>query len=195
MFKNGIAGASGSFAIGLASSEFAKSLTMKAIIPAIQRILARMDLHTHLGGITPFDFQDVTSMAVYWIIMVFVAYVISEYIFGRFLLGTATVLDTEEKKTLHRAEAAVQQEGGAFKSAHNVMAAAVGVPTLRPPDQGFPQSVTFCFLLTLLGVVSRGYQFSPLYSFASTGCVSETSTAASMNSGRAYWLLSCDVSK
>jgi hypothetical protein len=133
MFKNGIAGASGSFAIGLASSEFAKSLTMKAIIPALQRILAKMNLHTYLGGITPFDFQDVTSLAVYWIIMVFVAYIISEYIFGRFLLGTATVLDTDEKKTMHRAEVAVQREGGPIKSAHNAMAAAVGVVPVRSP--------------------------------------------------------------
>jgi large-conductance mechanosensitive channel len=126
MFKNGIAGASGAFAIGLASSEFAKSLTMKAIIPAIQRLLAQLNMHQYLGDVTAFDFQDVTILAVYWLIMVFVSYIISEYIFGRLLLGTATVLDNEEKKTMKIAEVAVQREEGAVKVAHNAMASVIG---------------------------------------------------------------------
>lgn len=120
MFKNGIAGAAGAYAIGLASAEFAKSLTLKAAIPALQRVLLQLNMHSYLGGLSEFDLQDVTVFAVYWLIMVLVAYFISEYIFGRMLLGTATVLDKEEEKTMRIAEVAVQKEEGAVKMAHNL---------------------------------------------------------------------------
>jgi hypothetical protein len=45
MFTNKIAGASVAYAIGLASAEFAKSLTLKAVIIFLQRVLEYLGLH------------------------------------------------------------------------------------------------------------------------------------------------------
>jgi hypothetical protein len=49
-----------------------------------------------------YDFEDISTMALYWICMIGVSYFISEYLFNRCLLGTATILSKDEEKTLKR---------------------------------------------------------------------------------------------
>jgi large-conductance mechanosensitive channel len=137
MFTNKIAGASVAFAIGLASSEFAKSLTFKAVIPCLQRVLEHAGVRGIFGKLTPYDFTAVNTMALYWICMIGVSYIISEYIFGRLLLGTATVLTHTEKKSMEEAKQVVQQEDGAIATAQSVVAAVVGQVT--PGAHSAPQ--------------------------------------------------------
>jgi hypothetical protein len=87
------------FAIGLASAEFAKSLTLKAVIPFVQRALEFSGMYAIFGKNSPYDFRDIgTIMGLYWICMIELSYFISEYIFGRYLLGTATILSRDEEK-------------------------------------------------------------------------------------------------
>jgi hypothetical protein len=76
MFANKIAGASVAFAIGLASAEFAKSLTLKAVIPFLQRL---QWLGAIFGKISAYDFGDVSTMGLYWICMIGVSYFIRIY--------------------------------------------------------------------------------------------------------------------
>ena len=125
MYTNKIAGASVAYAIGLASAEFAKSLTLKALIPFLQRMLETCGLHAFFGEVSNYDLQDISTMGLYWFCMIGVSYIISEYIFGRFLLGTATVLTNNEKKSMKKAEKVVQEEPSAFKTAKDVVGSIV----------------------------------------------------------------------
>ena len=126
MFANKIAGASVAFAIGLASAEFAKSLTLKAVIPFLQRLLEWLGVHAIFGKISAYDFGDISTMALYWVCMIGVSYIISEYIFGRFLLGTATVLTNDEKKTMKKAQTAVLKEPSALQVVKNTVSTIAG---------------------------------------------------------------------
>jgi cell division protein FtsB len=126
MFANKIAGASVAFAIGLASAEFAKSLTLKAVIPFLQRLLQWLGVHAIFGRISAYDFGDVSTMGLYWICMIGVSYFISEYIFGRFLLGTATVLSKDEKQTMKAAQKAVLQEPSTLQVVKNTVSTITG---------------------------------------------------------------------
>jgi hypothetical protein len=121
MYTNNIAGASVAYAIGLASAEFAKSLTLKAVIPFLQRVLEYLGLHAVLGSVSQYDFQDVGTMALYWMCMIGVSYFISEYIFSRCILGTATILTTDEKKTLKKAQEAVRNEPGPLQAVQSTV--------------------------------------------------------------------------
>lgn len=139
MFANKIAGASVAFAIGLASAEFAKSLTLKAVIPFLQRALEWLGVHAIFGKVSAYDFGDVSTMGLYWICMIGVSYFISEYIFGRMLLGTATVLSEDEAKTMKAAQKAVQQEPSTIQVVKETVSTITGA-------EGFdeePSSVDF----------------------------------------------------
>jgi hypothetical protein len=116
MFTNKIAGASVAYAIGLASAEFAKSLTLKAVIPFLQRVLEYLGLHALFGAASKYDFEDISTMALYWICMIGVSYFISEYLFNRCLLGTATILSKDEEKTLEKAREVVRNEPSTLQS-------------------------------------------------------------------------------
>jgi large-conductance mechanosensitive channel len=105
MFANKIAGASVAFAIGLASAEFAKSLTLKAVIPFLQRLLR---VYTRSSA------KSVRTTLVTSALWVYIGYVWGvlfyiEYIFGRFLLGTATVLSKDEKDDESCTESSLQE--------------------------------------------------------------------------------------
>jgi hypothetical protein len=63
MFTNKIAGASVAYAIGLASAEFAKSLTLKAVIPSKSSRIFRL---TCVCAASKYDFEDISTMALYW---------------------------------------------------------------------------------------------------------------------------------
>jgi hypothetical protein len=136
MFTNKIAGASVAFAIGLASAEFAKSLTLKAVIPFLQRTLEYSGMYAIFGKSSAYDFQDIGTMGLYWICMIGVSYFISEYIFGRFLLGTATILSRDEKKTMKKAQKAVLDEPSPLEVVKNTVTSITG------PTEGFEQSST-----------------------------------------------------
>jgi large-conductance mechanosensitive channel len=125
MFSNKIAGASVAYAIGLASAEFAKSLTLKGVIPFLQRLLERFGLKSVFGAVTAYDFEDISTMALYWVCMIGVSFVISEYIFGRLLLGTATVLDKSEKVNMRKAEDAIDKTASPMAAAKDAVAAVV----------------------------------------------------------------------
>jgi hypothetical protein len=64
MFTNKIAGASVAYAIGLASAEFAKSLTPEKQL-FLQRVLEYLGLHA-FGAASKYDFEDISTMALYW---------------------------------------------------------------------------------------------------------------------------------
>jgi hypothetical protein len=54
-----------------------------------------------------YDFEDISTMALYWTCMIGVSYFISEYLFNRCLLGTATILserDVEKAREVVRNE-------------------------------------------------------------------------------------------
>lgn len=125
MYTNKIAGGSVALAIGLASSEFAKALTMKAIIPFLQRLLEDFGGHTVFGPVTEYDLHHISTMALYWLCIIGVSYVISEYIFGRWLLGTATILTSTGKKSMKEAQKVLEQEPGALQAARDAVNAVV----------------------------------------------------------------------
>ena len=139
MFTNKIAGASVAYAIGLASAEFAKSLTLKALIPFLQRVLESCGLHAVFGKVSQYDFQDVSIMALYWVCMIGVSYVVSEYIFGRMILGTATVLSKKEEQTMKKAEKVLQKEPGTLDTAKKAMTAVVNSVTDNTAQQSRPE--------------------------------------------------------
>jgi large-conductance mechanosensitive channel len=100
MFKGNIAAGAAAYAIGLASAELSKSLTMSALLPALRRT-----------GAVPFISDDVTfdlpaigTTMIYWISMICVSYVITEFVFGRWMTGTKTILDKGERVKLRRAQ-------------------------------------------------------------------------------------------
>jgi hypothetical protein len=136
MFTNKIAGASVAFAIGLASAEFAKSLTLKAVIPFVQRALEFSGMYAIFGKNSPYDFRDIGTMGLYWICMIGVSYFISEYIFGRYLLGTATILSRDEEKIMKKAQKAALDEPSTLEVVKNTVTSITG------STEGFEQSST-----------------------------------------------------
>jgi hypothetical protein len=82
---------------------------MKAI-SMIQRVLAQFNLHSYLGKLVDFDFQDVTILALYWFIMVFVLHHLG-YIFGRLMLGTYRPEQLREENYAYRRSRGSKEEG------------------------------------------------------------------------------------
>jgi hypothetical protein len=94
MFANKIAGASVAFAIGLASAEFAKSLTLKRSYRSYRGCCSGW---VYIGRISAYDFGDVSTMGLYWICMIGVLFYIRIY-FWKVPTGTATVLSKDENR-------------------------------------------------------------------------------------------------
>jgi hypothetical protein len=124
MYVHKIGAASVAYSIGLASAEFAKALTMKAIIPFFQRVLHHFGAYAFLGEHAMYEFHDINVTVIYWLCMVILSYFISEHIFGRWVIGAKTVLAPEDRKTMKIAEQAVRQEPSTLQYAQTAVVAA-----------------------------------------------------------------------
>jgi hypothetical protein len=82
---------------------------MKAIL-MIQRVLAQFNLHSYLGKLVDFDFQDVTILAL--LVHHGVRPTSSRVHLWRLMLGTTYRLNNSEKENMHIAEVAGSKEEG-----------------------------------------------------------------------------------
>ena len=99
MFKGNIAAGAVAYGVGLASTELSKSVTMSLLLPALRAT----GLAPFIGADVTFDLAAIATMCVYWLSMICTCYFLTEFVFGRWMMGTKTVLDPGEARALEEA--------------------------------------------------------------------------------------------
>lgn len=103
MFSGNIAKTSAGYAIGVATADFAKTITFSLLIPVIQITWGALTLRASTAW-KDFDLALVVEHLLYWFCVIFVAYFLAEMFFSRTILGIKTTIDTKDKQNLKISE-------------------------------------------------------------------------------------------
>lgn len=113
MFSSNIAKTSAGYAIGAATADLAKTITFSMLIPIIQMAWAGATLRgAAQSAHDAMDFSLVAEHLLYWVCVIFVAYVLSELFLSQGLLGLKTTLDATDKGRLEVAEHEAKEAKG-----------------------------------------------------------------------------------
>ena len=107
MFTSNVVKTSAGYAIGAATADLAKSVTYSLLIPVIQMLWARMMFRTVTVHT---DIEAILESMLYWVCVIIVAYVLSEWLFSRGILGLKTTIDETQRKQLQSAEKLAKDE-------------------------------------------------------------------------------------
>jgi large-conductance mechanosensitive channel len=110
MFTGNVAKTSAGYAIGVATADFAKTITFSLLIPIIRIAWGALTLRASTAW-NDVDVSLVMEHLLYWFCVIFVAYFLAELFFSRTILGIKTTIDSKEKTQLQISEHEARKAG------------------------------------------------------------------------------------
>lgn len=127
MFSARMAQTSAGFAIGTATAEVARAITFSLLIPCIQMASGGLFAHRSTAH-ERVNVALVLEYLLYWLCVIFVAYLLAEVFFSRVMLGVDnSALDAEDASALQQSEQRARQDMATMvRSAKTMLGGAPG---------------------------------------------------------------------